>query len=305
MPVAAPEHDDEHTVYLPGPPPADSQVQRQAQPTLPASVKIAQPDTAVRLIRCFEGPRHDRLHALWDCIAEYVSPFAYVRVLDNPGAKLSHAQCLQRAWAEELEYVNPFVVFTEYDFLPNLHTLEWLGGHVWDQYPLAAVMYSTRDPNTRRAVQYHDAAGAWWVAIDKRRCGPALTFEGRPDPCNQLLDQVDGAVLFMGNDAMRLYPPHYGLAYPWGEHLFWGRHLHDPPGLRIGGFKLGHIHLLHDEALRRWYHTTPVRYRQIVQQRCPSLHSGLCSACTDAPGTYQTYLSSCGGGEPDVRSLSP
>lgn len=239
---------------------------------------------AVRWIRCFEGPRHERLHDIWQAIAEFC-PEVTIRVFANPRARLSHAECYQRMWQEEQEFDNRYVLFTEHDFLPNLRDPDWyshgrLGGAV-----ALACYYATRNPRSRRIVTHLDKAGAWYVLLDKGGTPHDLRFAGKPDPCNQLPQQIrghGGAVLLESGDDC--YPTHYGIRYPFGTHLFWARHLHDDPALRISGFGLKDIQHAHDHAVTRWIREQPPQFSELLEQRFGSKILGsFCASIAERP----------------------
>lgn len=237
----------------------------------------------IRLIRAFEGPRHDRLEKIWDAVAEYLPKSINVRVFSNVNGKLSHAECLQRMWREEEEFDNRYVVFTEFDFLPRLHDRDFLGlQHFGRKSKVAGwgAHYATRDHRTRRIREVDNMLGGWFFVLDKSRCPKDLCFYGKPDPANQLPEQIsrhrdNEFYLVSGEDA---YPRMYGLDYHFGSHLFWSRHYNDDPRMRISGFPLGDILQSVDQEIDRWLKTAPKRYRSIFVHRFGSDALESCSA---------------------------
>jgi hypothetical protein len=121
---------------------------------------------------------------------------------------------------------------------------------------------------TRRLVEYTDMSGAWFMFFDKEKVPEQLQFDTQPDPgcliANQLLDRGILATLMHGDDCM---PRHFGIDYPMGVHLFWTRHLHDDPKIRISGFPLGDIQKKHDKAVDTWVRKMPKEYKAILVKR--------------------------------------
>ena len=54
----------------------------------------------LRIIRVFEGPRHDLLRSIWECVAEYCQEKMILKWFVNSDG-WDHAECLNRIWAEE------------------------------------------------------------------------------------------------------------------------------------------------------------------------------------------------------------
>jgi hypothetical protein len=224
----------------------------------------------VRLIRCFKGWRNERLHNIWDAIAEYTQVLR-VRWYSNPEAKLRHGQCLNRIWQEEREFDNRYVLITEADFLPQLKKGPeyWAGPEACVDGGADALLipYAKRKV-TRRMFEYNKLSGAWYMYFDKTKVPERLQFDTQPDPgcgiLQQLYDAGNEITFTPGDDC---YPRHYGISYPMGEHLFWTRHLHDDPAVRISGFPLGDIQLKHDEAVDKWISKSPREFRKILAHR--------------------------------------
>jgi hypothetical protein len=224
----------------------------------------------IRLIRCFDGWRNERLHALWDGIAEYERAVR-VKWFPNPDARLRHAQCFNEMWAAEQSCANRYVVFTEADWLPKLilpvdgwTAKTFLG----PSDCMVGCNYVTRDAGTKRLRHYQASAGGWFFCIDKRRAAPILDFEGDPDPGNEIPDQLEEygcEGLFV--DGEDCYPNHYGVEWPWGTHLFWTRHLHDDPARRISGFSMREVQVGHDRAVDEWLERQPDEYKQVLRHR--------------------------------------
>ncbi len=219
----------------------------------------------VRLIRAFDGPRHERLYNIWEAIAEFVAPVISVRVFSNPDGRLSHAECYNRIWMEEQEFDNRHVILTEFDFLPNLHDVDWAKLKEFSgKYAGWGCMYATRAPASRKARNDRNRTGGWFVVLDKEMVDYDLTFNGEPDPCNQLHHVVRPFRQIKGSDC---YPHHFGLTYEMGTHLFWSRHYNDHPSLRISGFSLREILRGVDGEIARWLKTAPPAFKEIFVRR--------------------------------------
>jgi hypothetical protein len=247
----------------------------------------------IRLIRAFDGPRHQRLRRIWQAIAEYIAPEANVRWFVNE-RRLRHAECFDKMWHEEQEFDNRIVLFTEEDFLPDLAVglFNWMGISTFktDEQAAVATMYCTRCPKNRSVLQAGDKAGGWFICIDKDVFpGPAhISFEGAPDPANQLRPHLrhfgKTISLVPGSDG---YPHHYGMEYPYGTHLFWSRHYHDDPNLRISGFKLGAIQAKVDWRITQWIHEQPSEFQELLVKRFGSDILGSCSEFIELRDGYR------------------
>jgi hypothetical protein len=238
---------------------------------------LSEPVVAVRLIRAFEGPRHDRLRNIWQAIAEYSAPSIRVHWYANAGARLSHADAFSRIWLEERTRGDTqFVLFTEEDFLPSLTGgwTDWTGFSLALETESAAVVvpYHTRYENTKKIQPHRGLSGGWFVLFNRALLPPKFNpkFRGTPDPCNQLLQQLHDARLpVITLTARDCYPEHYGIEYPTGVHLFWSRHLHDPPHRRVGAFRLGDVQRKHDKAVDNWLATQPKEFQELYATRHP------------------------------------
>lgn len=236
---------------------------------------MSSPLVSVRLIRAFEGPRHDRLRDLWTAIAEYSAPYVRVEWFPNQGALLSHGDAFQRIWIEENSREPQYVLMTEEDFLPRLTRgyRGWTGCSYFQRRkgaPAVLLPYHTRNPGTRKLILHPGLSAGWYIAIDKQTAPRRLRFPGKPDPGNQLLEQFRNCGLHpVMLAALDSYPEHYGIEYPVGWHLFWSRHLHDDPHRRVSGFLLGDVQKRHDRAVDRWIEEQPPRFREILQERFP------------------------------------
>lgn len=227
------------------------------------------PQVNVNIIRAFEGPRHSRLEFLWDCLAEYYQQEFKLHVFANPRATLRHSECLRRIWEAERSRPERYCVLTEFDFLPfsglpPIHLLK-------PDRPVVACKYAQRDEQTKALTQYPDVAGAWYVLIDKENAPADLDLgDGGPghDPGGRVIAQLashsKGAVLLHGADCL---PIHHGIKYPIGVHLFWSRHLHDPPHINVAGCNLGDIQSGHDTAVEAWLEGTPYNFKKLVERR--------------------------------------
>lgn len=223
----------------------------------------------VRQIKIFDGPRHRRLRAVWDVIAEQYRDVLVLKRYDNMDERLRHGQAYNKMWVEERDEPNRYVLFTEEDFLPRFEWLQTerpllddLDVHIGECAGLG-VLYSTRNPRSRRLKRSELSAGGWFVLLDKDRCPRDIDFDGRPDPCNDLPEQFP-MLLMDGEDA---FPLHYGINYPVGTHLFWARHLHDDPDAVVSGFSLGDIQLRHDLAVDDWIAEQSADFTELLIRR--------------------------------------
>jgi hypothetical protein len=223
----------------------------------------------VNIIRVFQGPRHDRLRFLWDCAAEAYSDHFRLRWFANP-LVMSHAECLQRLWREELARPERFAIITEHDFLPDLHA-RWLCLHLLDyEYPVAATRYATRGPNRR--ILRHNYVAPWFVVIDKDRIRDLHWEEWGEfhDPANGMkhfLEQERPGKSVKFIEVEDCFPEHYGISCYPGTHLAWSRHYHDAPEDFAAGICLGDIQRKHDAAVSAWVRSSPDRYRVVLMKR--------------------------------------
>jgi hypothetical protein len=264
------------------------------------------PLLTVRLIRCFEGPRHERLYKIWDAIAEYIAPEANVRWYANPDVALRHAQCFDRMWQEELEFDNRYVLFTEADFLPDLAVgLENWTGTTLLKDAAVGTLYCTRSEKSWKAMQHRDRCGGWFLLMDKERIPREISFEGEPDPCNQMRSYLrrygHTIVLRNGYDP---YPVHWGMEYPFGTHLFWSRHYNDNPGRRISGFPLRNILGKVDKRISQWIVEQPEDFQALLVERFGSGILGSCCEYTELRAGYRKFFNSLTD-SPEVSPASP
>jgi hypothetical protein len=215
----------------------------------------------VHLIDIFKGPRHERLKKIWQTIILYCDDLI-PRIFENKEG-LSHAQSYNRMWEEPAN--EPFRLFTEFDFLPHLSLGEglWTGKALLESMGTDAVgvKYYTRNPRNNHLREHPGFAGGWFVLFDTGRARLRLRFEGEPDPCNQLPQAIDMHL----ESGRNCWPVHYGVDYPsFGVHLFWSRHLHDPPDTNISGFRLGTVQELHDRAVSTWIVRQPLEFRELL-----------------------------------------
>lgn len=273
---------------------------------------MPKPHLAIRLIRAFDGTRHQRLRDIWTAIAEYVQEDAVVRWFHNSRG-LRHAQAFDVIWREEQEFDNRAVLLTEEDFLPDLELgiAHWSGVSSFQRPDQAAagVMYCTRSPKSRDLLQYQDKAGGWFICIDKEDFpGPdRISFEGEPDPANQLRAHLrhfgKTISLVPGSDG---YPHHYGVEYPYGTHLFWSRHYHDDPALRISGFPLGDIQRRVDWRVSQWILEQPEDFQELLIARFGSGILGSCSEYIELRDGYrESFDKFVGLVVPKPKSRSP
>lgn len=227
------------------------------------------PQVNVLQLRAFDGPRHDRLRAIWDCLAEHNKGAWRLCRFGNPRARLTHAQGLNAMWAEELKRPERYAIITEEDFLPDWENFVPLG-LLTKKRPIFTAEYATRDARTLK-VSGHRIPGPWYVLVDKQYIG-ALNFDCAGvfnDPGNALVEYCRASygvdlILLTGKDCM---PAHYGIKYLPGEHLFWSRHYNDPPELRPAGFDLGDIQRRHDERVTDYLETAPAAFKDLWRAR--------------------------------------
>lgn len=265
------------------------------------------PAFSIRLIRAFDGPRHKRLRDIWTAIAEYIKEDAIVRWYCNDKG-YSHAQCFDKMWHEEQEFDNRLVLFTEEDFLPDLEVPieKWCGltSFRTDEQAAVAVNYCTRNSRSLGIVHREGMAGGWFICIDKDAFpGPQhISFQGDPDPGNQLQDHLrhfgKTILLVPGKDG---YPHHYGVEYPYGTHLFWSRHYHDDPTLRVSGFNLGEIQRKVDWRISAWIFEQPQAFQRLLAERFGSSILGSCSDYIDLRNGFRASFDKYVGW-PETRS---
>lgn len=217
--------------------------------------------TTVRLIRAFQGPRHDQLERVWDTIAEYCADQIILRPFDNLKKGLRHDEAFQRIWLDERRGSGPLLL-TEYDFLPDLHA-DWIPLDRLGEQQGLGCMYATRSPHSFQLKRHEDKAGGWYVLLNREKIDCDLDFEGSPDACNQLPEQIS-MDLDPGEDC---FPISYGITYPFGTHCFWSRHLHDDPERTVSGFKLGEIQEAHDYFLSVWMELQPEDFKALYEYR--------------------------------------
>lgn len=225
-------------------------------------------DVKTRIIRAFEGPRHDRLYSIWDAIAEY-QPECNLEWFPNPnGWAYSHGEAFNAIWEEERDRPSRYLLLTEADFLPDLQWKRWFSPkNLGPDAAAQGVAYVTRDPDTMEAMT-RNFPGGWWILIDKTLAPRDLEFRGTPDPGNQLVQQFRAAghemYFYPGRDC---YPRHYGREYDTiGEHLFWSRHLHDAPNLVVAGCRLGDVQEKHDRAVEAWIKRQPPDFQTLLKE---------------------------------------
>ncbi len=212
------------------------------------------PPINVNIARVFEGPRHDRLHILHEVLAEAQAARYFLCWWRNPGG-LNHATALQQMWEAELRRPERYAVFTEHDFLPNPE--RWLDLNLLDaEHPVVSCRYVTRNPVTRKLVRT-DSVGPWYTLVDKDVV-QNIHWEAwgdTGDPANGMRHYLEQE--YPGRSVRVLepvddYPTSYGVHYQTGMHLFWSRHYHDPPHIRVAGVCLGDVQIKVDQAVTGW-----------------------------------------------------
>lgn len=208
------------------------------------------PDTAVYMIRAFEGPRHERLESIWARIEQRDRAKVAFSVYENEDGRC-HADCLNEIWQTARKDAERYALFTEFDFLPYP---TWLGAKQWldAEHPVVTANYVTRNP-VSKTIEVHGKPGAWYMLVDKENIGDLDFTAGgaHNDPANELSHFVrrqGKAVHLLG--ATDCYPRHWGCQVNGaGEHLFWSRHYNDDPALTVAGFPLRDILRGVDHAL--------------------------------------------------------
>jgi hypothetical protein len=114
----------------------------------------------VRIIKAFEGPRHDRLEGIWRRLGTLYADKIHLIVHENPGAVRNHARMLAEMWDEERNRPETHAIITEMDFLP---APGWLS---IEPESILASEYCTRNPYTRELVR-HGCPGAWFLLLNK------------------------------------------------------------------------------------------------------------------------------------------
>lgn len=218
--------------------------------------------TDIAIPKVFIGPRHDRLRAIWDTIADYAKDDIRLQWIENRGCHLSHADCFNLAW--DRNYLAPgiYLLLTEADFLPDLRQQPkvWTGRTYLGDYDALGVEYCTRTAGTY-VLNRKGVPGGWFILLNKPLCPSELDFHGTPDPGNQLAEKLN-IKLLKGCDA---YPQHHGIKYARiGDHLFWSRHLHDDPKRTVSGFLLEKIQATHDRFVTHWISKMPAAFTELL-----------------------------------------
>jgi hypothetical protein len=213
----------------------------------------------------WKGARHWRLRRIWTAIEQWVGSAASIKKFMNRG-KLSHADCLEQIWHEEVlrppygpEQDSPifgFLLLTEMDFLPDL--LDWL------TLPLKELgIHECLAP-----VKQRDNAGdseVWFTLFNLYRLGgQKIRWHHPRDPGADLHEQID-VKHYKGRLGEGGEDDHLGWEYPWGVHLLGSRHLHDPVDTPLWhGIMAGEFQENHDRAVTRWIAAQPASFRKIL-----------------------------------------
>ena len=254
----------------------------------------------IRIARVFEGWRHERLRAIWDTVAEYHKSWMRLCWYPVPAGD-SHADAFDAMWdIEKNTSNNVFSIMTEADFLPYVDNIkpyikEMAQLCLKEKYGALGYEYLTRHPKTRALMSHDQKTAGWFLLLNRKECPKFLTFQGVPDPCNQLQDHMR---VGHDTDVHDMYPETPSLDYESGIHLFWSRHLHDDPTRKVAGFLLGDIQDSHDLAVDNWIAEQPQDYQDLLDLRCPGIDkaktwkhrnpsatSASCSAATAASST--------------------
>ncbi len=215
------------------------------------------PRVNVNLIRAFEGPIHERLERIWERLAANYKDYFTLRVFENTGAALRHAEALEEIWKEETKRPEEVAIFTEFDFLPT-RGFEWVvdpNCH-YSGAMVEAAPYVVRDATTLKQSIVPETAGAWYLCFVKSwLMGNCHDMSGTirnglrdggkfNDPAGSLVRtlQERESVQVKLLESEDCYPDHYGC---WvrnrGVHLFWSRHYNDQPYTTVAGFGLAPI----------------------------------------------------------------
>lgn len=212
-------------------------------------------------VQCWRRWRHARLRAIWQTLAEVGFPHGTEIVpFMNPG-RWSHAECLEMIWDEERKIDNRWFILTEMDFLP---APEWDEMILWD---FETDRYDAFCPIKQRA-----NAGdteVWLALFDMSRLrGRDIRWDHPRDPAADLHDQI-AVQHFTGELRPEEHP---GWEYPYGVHLLWQRHLHDPPeiALDIAGKEtilVGDVQRLHDRYVEKWLAGKSTEFLRIYKEK--------------------------------------
>lgn len=231
----------------------------------------------LRQIRYTDGPIHDVLHALWDAIAEYAKDRITLAPFQNPGMKLSHADCLSRIHTEESEMLGDSYMFAEHDFLPEL-SKDWLfeaRNALGGPYVMVGCMYGNRGNDlSNKLLQTPDCAGGWYYRIWKKDCPLQLPWHAGYDPANAvphfIADKGGNYHLHYGSTN---YPNSLAIHYFFGVHLFFSRHYNDDPaGPPIPGIGVtpARIQDRTKTDIASWFLRQPRKFQRLVVSRFPS-----------------------------------
>lgn len=223
----------------------------------------------VNLVRWLEGPRHARLHLLHEVVAEALPDAMRLCWFRHTGG-IGHARALQLMWEAELQRPERYAVFTEHDFLPNLG--RWLDTRMLDdEHPVVSCRYVTRNPVTRKLDRF-DTIGPWYTLVDK-----AAVQRLHWEEWGQHNDPANGMKHFLEQEypgrSVRILEPvddmpaSYGVQYPTGTHLFWSRHYHDPPHIRVAGVCLGDMQAKVDQAVTHWLDRAHAAVQRVAAKR--------------------------------------
>lgn len=201
-------------------------------------------------VKGWDGPRHEKLYKIWDAIEKFSTPFLPLVEFRVFESEVSHEEALRLMWADPAPEIQ-YTVFTEFDFLPELRE-DWLmlpsGG-----YGALGVDLMIREGALHRP---SSKMGAWYMAFDRELC-PRLDFSyNNPDPAKQV-----SSILLQGRSGL---PNHYGIDYPFGTYLSWGRQLHNGDEGFAGGVSLPAMRTLHDKAVEAWVFRQPQDFQDIL-----------------------------------------
>lgn len=197
--------------------------------------------------------RHARLRLIWETIANvYADRWLHFRPYRNAGRE-SHADVLQslfdKVWAR-----NPgdpqYTIIVESDWLPSLpHWVDDMVEDLGDHHILAPGRQRTNVGDT----------APYCMLLDNMRLDEDEILLRSYHPRDPAADLHRQAKV---KHYLALEPEHaFGpWRYPYGWHLMWQRHYHDPVDMRIPHGTVGEMVIHHDEAVKSWLRSQPAAF---------------------------------------------